>query len=69
MCISIVMSFFHFDETGATKMDISSFRKRVTDAIQLGSFQAGGGLELIDKDLKIQTEYEEMKRIWTKENQ
>lgn len=49
-------------------MDISSFRKRVTDAIRLGSFQAGGDLELIDKDLKINLEYEEMKRIWKKEN-
>lgn len=62
------MSFFHFSESKALDMDISSFRKRVSDAIQLGSFQAGGGLELIDKDLKIRQEYEEMKRIWTKEN-
>lgn len=62
------MSFFHIDENKALNMDISSFRKRVSDAIQLGSFQAGGGLELIDKDLKIRQEYEEMKRIWTKEN-
>jgi len=64
----MVMSFYHVDENRALDMDISSFRKRVTDAIRLGSFQAGGGLELIDKDLKINLEYEEMKRIWTKEN-
>ncbi len=63
----MVMSFYHCDETRALEMDISSFRKRVTDALQLGSFQAGGGLELIDKDLKIRQEYEEMKRIWTEE--
>lgn len=62
------MSFFHFSESKALDMDISSFRKRVSDAIQLGSFQAGGGLELTDKDLKIQMEYEELKRIWKKEN-
>ncbi|MBN8545773.1 MAG: hypothetical protein J0L60_06535 [Ignavibacteria bacterium] len=62
------MSFFHFDENRALDMDISSFRKRVTDAIRLGSFQAGAGLELEDKDLKNNLEYEEMKRIWKKEN-
>lgn len=63
----MVMSFYHCEETKALDMDISSFRKRVTDALRLGSFQAGGGLELIDKDLKIRQEYEEMKRIWTEE--
>lgn len=63
------MSFFHIEEDKTLDMDISSFRKRVSDAIQLGSFQAGGGLELTDKDLKIQMEYEEMKKVWTKENQ
>lgn len=64
----MVMSFYHFEEERALEMDISSFRKRVTDALRLGSFQAGAGLELIDEDLKIRLEYEEMKRIWTKEN-
>jgi len=63
----MVMNFYYCDETRALEMDISSFRKRVTDALRLGSFQAGGGLELIDKDLKIRQEYEEMKRIWTEE--
>ncbi len=48
-------------------MEISSFRRRVTDALRLGSFQAGGGLEIIDKELKNRLEYEEMKRIWTEE--
>ena len=61
------MSFFHFDETTALNMEISSFRKRVTDAIRLGSFQAGAGLELIDKDLKNKLEIEELKRIWNEE--
>lgn len=44
-------------------MNIVSFRQRVTDAIKLGSFQAGGGLELTDKGIQTQLEYEEFKRI------
>lgn len=61
------MSFYHLSEDGALAMGIEAFRKRVTDAIQLGTFQAGGGLEIVDKDLKNRLEYEEMKRIWTEE--
>ncbi len=63
----MVMSFYHFDETRALDMDISSYRRRVTDAIRLGTFQSGGGLELIDKDLKNKLEIEELKRIWNEE--
>lgn len=63
----MVMSFYHCDEARALDMEISSFRRRVTDALRLGSFQAGGGLEIVDKDLKNRLEYEEMKRIWTEE--
>lgn len=63
----MVMNFYHCDEAGALNMEISSFRRRVTDALRLGSFHAGGGLEIIDKELKNRLEYEEMKRIWTEE--
>lgn len=50
-------------------MDIATYRKRMTDAIKLGNFQAGGGLDLIDNELKINTEYEEFTRNWIKANQ
>jgi len=62
------MSFFNTDEDRTLDMNISSFRRRVTDAIRLGNFQAGGGLELTDKELKINQEYEEFRRHWTKAN-
>jgi len=61
------MSFFCISEQEALDIEISTFRKRMTDALKLGHFQAGGNLDLSDKDLKINQEYEEFRRHWTKE--
>lgn len=63
------MSFYGIAEEEALTMDIATYRKRMTDAIKLGNFQAGGGLDLIDNELKINTEYEEFTRNWIKANQ
>jgi hypothetical protein len=60
------MHFYNVLEEGALEMNIEAFRKRVSDALMLGSLESGGGLELIDKDMKIQLEYKDFKQSMKK---